>query len=651
MDFYARKQLAYSQMYAGGDQQDAIASLKHLLNDGKYTPYYEQIYYVLGRLSANSNNTGDAIAYLKKSIEAPKSTKKQKAISFAAIGNVYYQTGNYPMAKKSYDSASYLASHSGGDSLVAVAVRRAKSLDEVAGPYSTIKTQDSLLKLSAMAERDQRAVIRKYIKLLEKQKADSAYQAENPTAGGGQLEGAVDNNNSFSNWYYTNPGQMQQGFNDFKRKWGNRPNADNWRRTSALGFTAGNNNTDVNGGKNDDSQTDDEVATSAVAELDENGLPTEASLLALIPATPEKKEQTKLRIERAYVDLGNAYMRLLEDYIRAEETLDTLDTKYPGHPHGAEVLYMRYVIALRQNKLADAQRYSSELQQKYADSRFAGMVKPTEDAAIVSGDVTVAAYYAETYEMVMNRQYTEAINKVKQGRTKYNSKSYNSKFTILEASALAGATDYDMADSVITDFIRSNPGDSLISWAESVKQYIQQNRPKPVPVPAMSATGSLGNDSLNKNAAIAKPIVAVDSGAVHSSSANPLPAPVAVPAAYTYVPGEVHYFIFVFPKMESKAMGVKAGIGDFNTLQFGSQNLTSKIELLKNQKGIIVVEKFANAAQARIYLNSIRTAPQLFREYTSGEYQLIMISAKNYLKLMADRDIDAYQQFYSSKYH
>ncbi len=157
---------------------------------------------------------------------------------------------------------------------------------------------------------------------------------------------------------------MQQGFNDFKRKWGNRPNVDNWRRTSALGFTSSN-----NGGKDKEGQTDEEAAEEANAlALDENGLPTEAALLALIPATPETKEQTKLRIERAYVDLGNAYMRLLEDYVRAKEALDTLDTKFPTHPHGAEVLYMRYVIALRQNKLADAQRYSTELQQKHPDS-------------------------------------------------------------------------------------------------------------------------------------------------------------------------------------------------------------------------------------------------------------------------------------------
>ena len=52
MDFYARKNLAYSMMYAGGAQEESIAALKKVLNDGKYQSYYEQVYYVLGRLSA-----------------------------------------------------------------------------------------------------------------------------------------------------------------------------------------------------------------------------------------------------------------------------------------------------------------------------------------------------------------------------------------------------------------------------------------------------------------------------------------------------------------------------------------------------------------------------------------------------------------------
>ncbi|RYG49273.1 MAG: tetratricopeptide repeat protein, partial [Chitinophagaceae bacterium] len=90
MDFYARRNLAYSLMEQGGNQETATASLRHMLNDGKYLPYHEQVYYVLGRLSANSGDYKDAVTYLKKSVEGAKTTRRQKAISFASLGNVYY---------------------------------------------------------------------------------------------------------------------------------------------------------------------------------------------------------------------------------------------------------------------------------------------------------------------------------------------------------------------------------------------------------------------------------------------------------------------------------------------------------------------------------------------------------------------------------
>ena len=38
MDFYARKNLAYNKMQEGGDQEEAMAGLKKMLNDGKYAP-------------------------------------------------------------------------------------------------------------------------------------------------------------------------------------------------------------------------------------------------------------------------------------------------------------------------------------------------------------------------------------------------------------------------------------------------------------------------------------------------------------------------------------------------------------------------------------------------------------------------------------
>src|SRR5439155_4000915 len=40
--------------------------------------------------------------------------------------------------------------------------------------------------------------------------------------------------NTKGDWYFYNPALKSKGFTDFKGKWGNRPNSDNWRRLAAI---------------------------------------------------------------------------------------------------------------------------------------------------------------------------------------------------------------------------------------------------------------------------------------------------------------------------------------------------------------------------------------------------------------------------------
>lgn len=653
MDFYARKNLAYSLMLAGGDQQEAIASLKKMLNDGKYVTYYEQVYFILGQLAVNSNNTKDAITYLQKSISSPKSTKKQKALSFASLGNVYYQDGKYAAAKNAYDSAAAFAAHVPGDSSLAVAVKRSKSLNDVTIPLDKLHTQDSLLALSLLSDKEQRSAVRRYIRHLEQLRADSVYRAENAgLASAGQTE-ATGPDNNLSNWYFSNASLMQQGQNDFKRKWGTRPLADNWRISSLSGSGSNNNTNSTNSGTN----ASDNQGSSASVDLDENGFPTEESLLKFIPHTPEEQEDTRLRIQRAYIDLANAYVRQLEDYPRALQTLDSLESKYPKTQHKAEATYLRYVVALRQNKLDKAQEYSTALQQQFPSSQYTALVRPTEDSqGGIDAKQSVASYYDETYALLDQRQYTEAARRSQMAIRQYGDVRYQKKFTILESAALAASGNYNRADTLITDFMKNNPTDSLRDWAEAITQYIAKNRPAPDTTHKTGALTSGPEHPAPPTAAGTQP------AAPGTTTATPpvTPVPVAldsthstapaVPANYVFNAQAEHCFVFVFNKMEPKAMGVKAALTDMNSMKFSSLGLTASLDMIQGQQGMIIVRPFQNLARAKIYLNGLKTTPQVFREYSDGEYTLLLISSQNLLKLKADKNLQPYLDFYRKNY-
>lgn len=618
MDFYSRKHMAYSLMYAGGDQDEAIASLKSMLRDGKYLPYYEQIYFVLGRLAANSNNTKDALTYLQKSIEAPKSTDRQKAVSYATIGDIHYMAAQYTDAKKAYDSAAYLAASAPGEQIVEVAFKRSQALDKVTSPLSIIYTQDSLLQLAALPEREQRQVVRRYIRRLEQERLDSIFRAENATPNIG--ESGNTGSGDLANWYFSNPVLIQQGMNEFKRKWGNRKLADNWRRSSASGFNAG---AEFAGNTSEAAENPD---------LDANGLPTEESLMAAIPNTKERQDESRQMIQRAYTDLGTAYLNLLEDYPRATETLDTLDKLYPNHPHQAEVLYLRYLTALRQNRLDEAAKYTERLQSEYPDSEFAKLIRPTEENEQIETNVPVSVYYDNTYDLLEEKQFKDVIQRAIRGRQIYNDSRFQARFTILEATAHAGLASFDQADSIVTKFIGENPSDSLVSWAQAIKEYVKNNRPV------------IDSTLLNQQ----------NAGALDSL----LPPPAAEDSAaktepiqeYTYNPREPHLFIFVFNEMETRVMGIRAALSDYINMQYSDEQLEIGLEVLDEKNGFVYVKSFENWVQARNFIRKLKANSDIFREFNEGEYQLMVISEKNYQKLLVERDMIPYSAFYKSKY-
>lgn len=626
MDFYAKKNLAYSIMYGEGDPKEAVALLEKVLKDGKYRNYHEQVYFVLGRLAAENGNQEDAIAYLTDGINSPQSTAEQKGLSYAMLGDIYYKQRAYELAKISYDSAANFASAAPDDTLMANAIKRGGVLENLTGPLNIIKNNDSLLALAALSEKEQRSVVRKYIKMLEKRRADSIFRAQNAGVNNA-MRNSGNRRGNYANWYFANATQMQKGFNDFKQKWGNRPLTDNWRRSSSASFSAG------------DNAGEDEYGSTV---LGANGLPSEASLLAFIPNDPKEQDEKRTEIRRAYVDAATAYIQDLEDYPPSTITLDTLDSRFPGHEHKAEALYLRYLVALRTGDLDKAKEYQDRLNREDAGGRWAAMVQPAESTGAAKTDISVANFYDITYQKLLEREYATTLVRSRTGQKQYKDKVYQNRFKIMEAISLAGMGDYNEADSLLTVFMSNNPKDSLRSWAEAVLNYINTNKPVDTNA-AANANANAGNQQgqqQQKISADAKKKVLIPIA----------PKPSAVPNKYVYAPNEPHYVVFSFPAMEQRAKGVKAGISDFNKFKFASLSLNTDISMLNVKSGIVVTQQFNNINQAKIYMNQLKGTRQLFREYTQGEYQIFLISANNYKKMIADKDVNSYLKFYRANY-
>ncbi len=652
MDFQARKNRAYSVMASGVASEETITALRKMLKDTKYAPYYEQVYYVLGKIYANSGDRPMAIQYLNQSIRAPKTTKAQKALSFLALGDVYYADGQYNPAQISYDSAAFLA---GRDAIAKapfdVAAQRAKSLTAIAGPARLVAAQDSLLALSNVSEKEQRVVVKKYLKFLAARKSDSASRAaagvDNNTMSLPTADGNNDmsGNSSSNDWYFASATTMQQGYADFRRKWGNRALADNWRRASANAANlAGNGN---NSGQNSGASSSDSASVADTV-VTSNG-PTERSLLALIPQTDVERDAVRGQLQKSMLTLASAYAKDVQDYPRAMKVLDDMDRRFPEPKYPDEALYLGYVIYLRQNQIERAQMLAQQLLEKYPSSSYAPLVRPADDDAgpLLASSVEASSYYEETYNLVQKRSYIEALRRSRDGQNRWPDPRINERFRMLEIMALSGNSEYTKADSLAGKFITTTANDSLKTWAQTVQDFIRANRPRDTVRPTASIAPTPAN-----------PVPAVRPNAVtrpaDSTVAQPtVPAvttPAPIPATYTYSASAPHVFAFVFSRMEAKVMGVKAGLGDLNTFQYSGQGLQTQVQNLPGGKGLIVVKGFSNLQKAKAYEQNFKATPVLTKEFRAEEKKTLLISEDNLRKLAADGDLAAYQGFYRRSY-
>ena len=107
----------------------------------------------------------------------------------------------------------------------------------------TAQLEDSLQRLSTMSESDRYAFAEQ---LITKMKADEARQKQLDAARLLELQSQTkpDPNASGSKWYWNNEKAKKEGFEEFKRQWGQRSNEDDWRRSEKISFAEATNAVD-----------------------------------------------------------------------------------------------------------------------------------------------------------------------------------------------------------------------------------------------------------------------------------------------------------------------------------------------------------------------------------------------------------------------
>jgi len=366
MEFNARLRMAE----LGG--KNSMRQLRTMAKQSKYKDKLDQIYGAMGNIYLSQADTVQALEMYQKAIEEATQAGPSKAAVLVRAGDLYYEMRAYVDAPPCYREAVTILSSENPD--YGRIQRRSDILDELIVAYTQAELQDSLQALSRKSEAEQKAIVDKIIAdLIEAEKADSIKQAqEKREVALGDLKprsvntanmlggGGVQN----TDWYFYNPQLMKQGQQEWRRRWGNRPLEDNWRRqnkqvVSTLPEEG------LEGVTDSTALATDSTVTRPALETD---IHKPEYYLQQIPRTPEDFAISDSLWREALVALYYIYRDKVEDEALAEETLRKLIERFTGHPCIDEIFEEKKLLALRHDEayIAKMRRMLAEQDSLYA---------------------------------------------------------------------------------------------------------------------------------------------------------------------------------------------------------------------------------------------------------------------------------------------
>ena len=589
--------------------------LYKMLKDDKNKDYLGQIYYALAGIAQNEGKESEAVDFYKLSIKNSGTNTNQKAISYLELAEIYFEKPKYKLAQAYYDSSVTLLSkeYPGYYGIV----EKKNSLTNLVVNLAIIETQDSLQRLAVMTPEEREKAVQAIIdaenaaaeKLRlaeeERKRKEQQQQQQNaifanqrpgnqqstPTTGGGS-------------WYFYNPSATSFGMSEFKRKWGDRNNEDNWRRSKK---TSGG---PIVSGGGDDPLDDLSAQADSLRALDSEK--RKLAYMSAIPEGSEAIESSNLAIADAYYLVGIIYKEELDDYPRSAEAFKELLKRYPDSKHALACYYNLYRIYVKLNDEEQANYYKNIILNDYPDSDFSKIITdPDFFKENKKKTAILEVFYENTYKAYSNGQYASVIRRKEQADEMFPPNELSPKFDMLRALSIGKLETVAKFKTALQDIVVKYPQDTIALEAQSILDHINN----------LGSVTAINNEN-----------AAMDS------------------TGYLFYPDSTHFFLFVFTNNAVNTNEFKVKISDYNREFYSLRPLKINNSFIDFDHQYIIVKDFENAEQAKSYMEGLFVGIPEIASLKQEDYDTFVIADDNFQKFFKEKNLMRYLSFYQRRY-
>lgn len=615
MTFNAKINRATSFESGAGSSKEVIAILSKLLRDDKNKEFRDQIYFALANVYYAENDENNALNNYIKSVESSSSNKQQKAISYLSIGNIYYNQRKYIESQPYYDSCILILPPDYRN-YTEIKVK-SDNLNVLAKNYHMARIEDSLQTIAKMPEQKRYELIDRKIQSIIAQEEIQRNQEEisNLNSQMYNQEFGSQNQKLGGTFYFYNESVVKFGKTEFKKRWGDRPLEDNWRR-----------NVKTNGIQEDiasDTDEDSEIETTEKTLI--TNTKTREYYTQFLPLTDSLLSISTKKIEEGMFNTGMAYMNLIGDNKFAISSLESFIQRFPTSINTPISLYYLYVLHTQEKNFTKAEEYKTKIIEAYPESNYAkALTNPDFHKDIKQKNKDLEKSYADSYRLFLKGDLAGVIQLCNNYEKQYKDTYLQPKFEFLKAICDGRLRGIPTIKENMQYIIATYPKDPVSTVAKTILEYVSKE-PK-------------------------QEIVSQSAIETVSKTANKEEQKKEVPL-YTYNPAPSQHIFIIAAKTEFVDIKkLRFNALNYNLDYFTNFNFSIETKELDPTYSIVSVSFFQNANQAMNYFDLINYNQEIYENIEKVFTKHCIISTDNYKILLQDKNIETYLKFFDEYY-
>lgn len=436
-----------------GKEFDRKLALTRMLKDDKNADFKDQIFYEIAEDYYASSDLGKAEEYYNLSVRNSTINNVQKGLSYLKIADLNFKHfSDYVTAKLYYDSTvlSLPKTHALYNSIKT----KAQNLAYLKERHETISLQDTLQRIALLPSTERPLALGNYFAVMEQA---SVTNGNNQNSNIGSTSISNYRPQTGGTFYFANTTAISKGFNEFKKRWGNRKLGNNWRQSVK---SAG------------QEQADSQDLADGIASLPPNPdavAPTpefsskSVSYLDSLPITPDLLEKSNQKIINAYLDMGNFYLQVLKDKPEAIKTYETLLRRFPNNGK-LDMIYYSLYLAYQGSNNTKSNEYKNLVLTKFPSSVFAKtIIDPNFSVKQNQLEATLNKEYEALFTQLKDKDFKGVIANADAVNKRFPGNAMSPQYSYLKAIAIGRTENVDQLIGAFKEITTTHKSDKLIT--------------------------------------------------------------------------------------------------------------------------------------------------------------------------------------------